>query len=114
MSEFIEASCQAGIVAIEGLYPVAADVLSEGVGPSDGLAFIKDGQVYYITSNATDLKTTIEKLVSIVTELSTALSLIDAKPTGGAGSSSTPVAAANVVNLGLIQAQLATLQETLK
>jgi len=114
MSEVIEASCIAGVVAIEGTYPVAANIISEGVGQSDGLAFIREGQVYYLTSNATDLKTAIEKLVGIVTQLTTALTAIDAKPTGGSGSLSTPVATANVVSLGLIQAELAILQETLK
>lgn len=115
MAEVTEASCSGGNVTLEGSYPEPdAEILSEGVGNSDGLAVISNGKIYYLTSNATDLKETIDKLINSITELTTALTAIDAKPTGGSGSSSTPVAAANVVSLTAISTELTALKEALK
>jgi hypothetical protein len=114
MNRVIEASCSASIVQADGVPVPGATILSEGIGQSEGIAIIQGDKVYYVNSSAADLKTTIEKLVDVLTQLTGALTAIDAKPTGGAGSAVVPVAAANVVSLTAISAQLTLLAGMLK
>ncbi len=111
MSKVLDAACAAGVVTIDGL-PVAATILSEGVAPSEGVAILQGEAVTYIANTAPDLKTTIGKLADAITQLTTALAAIDAKPAGALPPA--PVAAAPIIALGLIQAELTILQETLK
>jgi hypothetical protein len=110
----LDATCQAGVVTSSGVPVAGAQILSEGVGPSTGILLLDEDKFYYIPKTSPDLKTTIEKLISILTELTTSLTLIDAKPTGGVASAVTPVAALNIVNLTAISAELTALSGVLK
>lgn len=114
MTKMLEATCVGGVVTAGGVPVAAADILSQGVQASVGVLLLEEDTAKYLTSNATDIKTTLEKIIALLTDLTAALTLIDAKPTGGAGSAVTPVAAANIVNLTALSAQLAILKEALK
>ena len=89
-------------------------ILSEGNKESQGVLIISEGLVKYLTSNATDIKETLEKVSEALLELSTALTTLDAKPTGGTGSASVPTVVASVTKLNQLKAQLDTLKDTLK
>ncbi len=114
MSKALTANCAAGVVLVGGLPLPGATVLSEGVGPSDGVAILDGASSYYVAKISPDLKTTLDKLISVLTELTTVLPLIDAKPTGGTGSATTPVTVSSVANLTAISVQLTALKETLR
>lgn len=104
MSKALPASCVAGAVtAGTPALPVTATVLSEGVAASEGLVLIDEDVAYYFPKTSGDLKTTLEQVVAALTQTKTALdkvvlslTAIDAKPTGGTGSASTPVATSNI------------------
>ncbi len=114
MSKILDATCVAGLVTAS-LFPVAeATILSEGVGPSLGLLIMDEDKATYVTSNASDLKSTLEKIASALGDIVTALTAIDAKPTGGTGSAPVPVAAASIIQLTTIQGELTALKEILK
>jgi hypothetical protein len=114
MTKSVAATCTAGVVTIDSMPVPGAVILSAGVGSSSGTAFIDGDKVYYVANTTPDLKTLLEKVISLLTELTTVLTLIDAKPTGGVGSATTPVAAAAVVNLTALSVQLTTLNGILK
>lgn len=114
MLKALDASCVAGVVTVSGVPVSGAVILSEGAGSSTGVAYIDADKVYYVAKTTPDVATVIQKIIALLTELTTALTAIDAKPTGGSGSASTPAAAANVVNLTAISAQLNTLGSMLK
>lgn len=120
MSKVIDASCTSGVVTADNVPVDVADILSEGVGASSGILVQDENRAYYIAKTSEDLVATIEKLVDTIgqivtalTEATTAFTAIDAKPTGGTGSSSTPVAAANVVNITTAVTQLQALSTEL-
>jgi hypothetical protein len=74
MSKVLPASCVGGIVTAE-LFPVAsAEVLSDGSGPSTGFLVLDEEEAFYVTSNASDLKTTLEKVISALNDAASALS----------------------------------------
>lgn len=114
MPKVIEATCVAGIVTAGGAPLVGAVILSQGVGPSTGIAIIDQEKIYYVAKTTPDVKSVLEKLISTITELTTVLTLIDAKPTGGVASAVTPVAVASVINLTAINVQLTALNGILK
>lgn len=112
MSKVLEATCVAGVVTSE-LVPVpAADILSEGIGPSEGILILDEDNATYVTSNASDIKSALDSIASALTQIATALTLIDAKPMGVLPP--VPAATANVVAITAIQAQLSALKEILK
>lgn len=115
MSKILEASCNAsGIVTCEGFQIDGVTVLSEGKQDSTGVLIVDGLKTYYITSNASDLVTTLDKISLALTQIATALNAIDAKPTGGTGSASTPVAAGNVTQINTIKSEVDTLKGALK
>ncbi len=120
MSKMLEASCVAGVVTAGGFPVPAADILSEGVGSSTGVLILDEDEAKYIAKTSPDLKTTLTKLISILTDLTTALTSIDTKvlvTTCGAGPGSTialPLAASNIASITATQAELSVLKEMLK
>ncbi len=113
MSKALAATCTAGVVLVDGLPLPGATILSEGVGPSGGVAILDETSAFYVAKTSPDLKTTLDKLISILTELTTVLPLIDAKPTGGVGSAPTPVTVSSVANLTAISLELTALKEVM-
>lgn len=70
MSKIIDATCSAaGIVTAEGVPIPTAQVLSEGKQTSSGLLFIDGDKARYMPSSASDIKSLITKLVTILTGL---------------------------------------------
>lgn len=78
MSRVLEATCEAGVVTVEGLVLEDAVILSEGVASSEGIVIIQGGAAYYVASRALDLKEVIESLVEIITQIATIASGLDA------------------------------------
>lgn len=87
MSKILSATCDAqGKVTADGVEVVGAIVLSEGKQASSGVAVMDGTTVWYLTSSATDVKTTIEKLITILTDSAAALTEIGSALTAiGAG-----------------------------
>ena len=77
MSKILDATCSPlGVVTSESTPVVSAQVLSEGKQISTGLLFIEGDKARYLTSNATDIKTSLEKTVDALEDICTALSQI--------------------------------------
>jgi len=77
MSKILDATCDADgkVTADEALVPEAT-VLSEGKQASSGILLIDEDRARYFPSSATDIKTTIEKSITALTDLSAALTEI--------------------------------------
>jgi hypothetical protein len=120
MSKMLEATCSAGVVTSEGVPVTVAEILSEGVGASEGVLFLDEDTAKYIAKTSPDLKTALTRIVSILSELTVALSLIDSKvqattcPAGPGTTVALAVATANISQITSIQAQLSTLKESLR
>lgn len=113
MSKMLEATCVGGVVTAGGFPVVAADVLSEGVGPSQGVLILDEENAKYLTSSAPDLKTTLDQVASTLSTIATALTSIGAMMTGPT-TAPPPTLAADVALIQATVAQLQTLKETLR
>lgn len=77
MSKILDATCSAtGVVTAEGSTVESAEVLSEGNQASSGLLLMEGNKARYLTSSATDIKETIEKLIQVLDDLGPALTQI--------------------------------------
>lgn len=112
MSKVIEATCQANVVTVDG-QPVDATILSKGLGSSSGIAVLDKDSVTYVTSNATDLETTIDNLNQSLTKLITIVTAIGAGMTGPT-TTPPPTLAADLAEITAIVATLTTLKGQLK
>ncbi len=112
MSRLLSATCVGGVVKVGDLPVPGAVILSEGVASSTGFLVIEKDGKYYVAKTSPDLKTTLEKVASALTQIATALTVLDGKPLGALPPS--PAAAASIAQITSIQAELATLQEALK
>jgi len=112
MSKILEATCLAGIVKWEGS-PVEAEILSEGEGSSEGVLLLEKEKAYYLTSNASDLKTTLEKVIDALTKVTETLTAIGGNMTGPT-TAPPPTLATNVVAINLLVTELTTLKGALK
>jgi hypothetical protein len=112
VSKTLNASCAAGVVTVEGK-PIEAEILSEGVGSSEGAIILDKEKAFYIASNATDLKTTLEKISDALTKVGETLTAIGAGMTGPT-TAPPPTLAANVTEINLIVVELTTLKDALK
>lgn len=113
MTKALNATCLNGVVKVGTLVIDGAEIFSDGVGNSEGVLFIDNGKFYYFPSTTSDLKTTIEKLISALNKIGTTLTSIGAGMTG-ATTSPPPTLAADVLFLTGIATDLTTLKETLK
>lgn len=113
MSKILEATCENGQVTAEGAQVPGATVLSEGVGASEGALLMEGDKKLYVTSNATDLKTTIEKVIAAINKIGTTLTAIGA---GMTGPTTAPpgTLGADVAELTQIATELETLKGQLK
>jgi len=115
MSRVLEANIDdTGKVFVDGVEVTGVEILNAGKQASEGVLFITNGRVIYMATNTTDLVTTLDKLSLAITELTTALTVIDAKPVNGTGSAPAPGAAGNIANLTAIKAELDLLKGALK
>jgi hypothetical protein len=113
MSKMIEATCVSGLVTAESVPVPSADILSQGVGSSSGILILDEDDAKYITSNATDIKTTIEKVNSALSEIASALTAIAAQMLGPA-TAPPPTLPASVIAINLKVTELTALKEMLK
>lgn len=115
MSKVLDAICEAGgIVKAEGFEVTSATVLSEGNQDSDGILIIDQEKSWYFPSSATDIKTTLDKISLALTQIASALTALDAKPTGGSGSAVVPSVVANVSQINVLKTEIDTLKGALK
>lgn len=128
MSKILEATCSAsGMVSAEGVTVPAAEVMSEGTQASEGLLFMEGDVSKYLPSSASDVKTTIEKTIQVLTDLNAALteiaSCLTAIGTGMTGPTTAPPGSlptsvititSKVTALNATKAQLNTLKGALK
>lgn len=118
MSKVLRATCENSIVTCEGVPVPAARILSEGIGASVGVAVIEDDRVDYIPKTSPDLKLTIEKLITALNNVSSALTLIDNRvyvlASGSPDTFGPPVATATIVSLSTAISDLTTFKEVLK
>lgn len=127
MSKTLPASCASKVVTVEGVAVPLAEVFSEGNGDSSGVAIIDGDKVFYVTSNASDIKATIEKVVEACEKINSAVTkvgeILTSIGSGMAGSGTAPpptlstdVAAVNSTlgELSAIAGQLESMKEVLK
>lgn len=128
MPRILDATCDAdGVVKIGDIEVPEAVVLSEGAQESTGVLIIDGELKIYMPSSASDIKTTIEKAMSIIEKTADALTKIGTTftsiGTGMTGSTTSPpptlatdVAAINtkVTELNTIKSELNTLKGALK
>lgn len=113
MTRVLAATCENSEVKISGLTVQEAEILSEGIGQSTGCVIISKDKVFYITSNATDLKDSITKVVEAITKISSILTSIGAGMTGPT-TAPPPTLATDVLELNGIGSELTTISEALK
>jgi hypothetical protein len=114
MAKALQGSCIGGVVSVGSLPVPGTKILSEGVGPSDGLVVIDNEECTYVPKTSGDLKTTLDKITQALGQVISALTTIDAKPVGGTGSAPAPGAATNIAQLTSLQAELSALKGMLK
>lgn len=128
MSKLLEATCDAsGVVTAEGVTVPAAEVLSEGKQASAGLLLLEGDKAIYLPSSATDIKTTIEKLITVidkvsdaVTKTSTMFTAVYSGMTGpttappGTGPTDVVALTGYVTELAAVKTELNTLKGALK
>lgn len=85
MSKILNANCAAGVVVAGEPVPgpvASAVILSKGVGPSSGVLAMDEDKATYITSNASDIESTLGVLATVLTDIATCLTSIGAGMTG--------------------------------
>lgn len=112
MSKILQATCKTKSVKWEGA-PVEAEILSEGNGESTGVLLLEKDKAFYLTSNATDLKLTLEKLIDALTKVTETLTAIGSGMTGPT-TAPPPTLATNVTAINAIVTELTTLKGNLK
>lgn len=84
MAKILEASCSAvGVVTCMGVVIDNAVVLSLGTKASTGVLIIDEDDVFYVTSNATDIKSTIESVAGLVTQIIAILTALNTAAVAG-------------------------------
>lgn len=113
MSKVLPAECTANVVTVEGVPIPSAVVLSEGIAPSEGVLILDRGNAWYVASNATDLKTGLEKVSSVLNTIATTLTSIGAGMTGPT-TAPPPTLPANVTAITVKATELQALSGNLK
>lgn len=113
MSKILSASCVAGVVTSQGVPVTEAVVLSEGVGSSSGALLLEEDKAFYITSNASDIKQTLNKVVAALNKIGETLTAIGAGMTGPS-TAPPPTLATNVAEITQLAIQLTQLENGLK
>ena len=114
MSKVLSATANAtGKVTADGFEIVGAIVLSQGKQASSGVAVMDGESVWYLTSSATDVKTTIEKLAALITKVGVMFTSIGAGMTGPT-TAPPPTLVTDVAELNQMVVELNQLKEALK
>lgn len=113
MSKALSATCSNGEVTCEGVVIEDAEILSEGVGESEGVLLLEEGKQTYIAKTSPDLKTTLEKVIAALNHVVTGLNAAGAALDGLSGGAGTPVTAA-ATQVTTVVTEITTLKEGLK
>ena len=114
MSKILTATANAaGIVTADGVPVVGALILSEGKQASEGVAVMDGEKVWYLTSSATDIKTTIEKVNDAITKIATLFTTMGASMTGPT-TAPPPTLATDVAAINAVVTELNVLKGALK
>ena len=127
MSKILDATCQANVVTSEGIVIPGVTVLSKGVASSSGLLILDEEKATYLTSNATDIESTLTKIASILDSVKAGLEKIaltftsigsgmTGPTTAPPGTLATDVALINAraTELGVLKTEINTLKGNLK
>lgn len=112
MSKILSATCVNNEVTIEG-QKVESTILSQGKAQSSGKALIEGSEVTYVTSNASDVAQTIEKVCEMIDAIALILTSIGS---GMTGPETAPpgTLATDVAQLQLKSTELLALKDNLK
>lgn len=113
MSKVIDATCEGGSVTADGVEVEGAQILSKGLGESQGLLLIGGSRSIYVTSSATDLESTIESLSDSLGKIVNILTAIGAGMTGPT-TAPPPTLGADLAEITAIVTELETLKGALK
>lgn len=113
MSKILEASCVANVVTCEELPITTAEILSEGVGESEGVLLMQGDKQYYIAKTSPDLKATIDSLNDLITKIIVVFTSIGAGMTGPT-TAPPPTLATDLADLTQINVELTALKSMLK
>jgi len=99
MARVLSATCVNGVVTSDGVQiPSGVQILSEGVASSSGYLIIDQDRLYYVSKTSPDLKDVITQLNSIVQQIQTIFTAIDAVTTTP-GSSAALITALNALRV---------------
>ena len=113
MPRVLNASCVAGVVTAGSLPVTEVAILSEGVSSSTGYLILDQDRKYYVAKTSPDLKTAINSLGSLLTNISTIMASIVAGM-AGSGTAPPPTFAADKVALDLAITQFQATKDLLK
>jgi hypothetical protein len=113
MSKAIEATCVGGVVTAAEVAVPDVNILSAGVGESEGLLILDETDATYITSNAEDIESAIDDIASALNTIASTLTAIAANMVG-AGTSPPPSLPSNVTEILSKVTSLNLLKESLK
>jgi len=108
MSSVLQATCEAGVVTVDGKEITPTLVLSEGVQSSQGVLIIDGDKSYYVAKTSLDLIAMIESLVEIITQVATVATTLD----GVTVSPGTATAA--ITQLNLLKTQFEATKDQLR
>lgn len=113
MAKVLEASCENGIVTLEGQQIEVDLLLSEGVAPSTGVLIIDGAKTYYVARTSPDLKSSLETITEAINSIADIFTAIGA---GMTGPTTAPpgTLAADVTELQALATELEDLGEALK
>lgn len=115
MSKFFKATCDAsGKVFVEGYQIPEALLLSAGKAESQGTLFVDGELAVYLPIVFTDLETTLDKISQSLAQIASALTTVDAKPTGGTGSATVATVTSQVAQINTLKSELDALKGALK
>jgi hypothetical protein len=77
LSRVFDATCVGNILTVEGKPIIPKTILSEGVKASTGVGLLQGDKMYYLTSNATDIKDLITNIGTLVDQIVLALQALD-------------------------------------
>lgn len=107
MTKILDAECSAGVVQVDG-FVVEADLVTDGIGDSEGFVLLDGETVKYVASNVDDLKEIIDAVAAIVDQLIVVTTSLDAV-TISPGSAS-----AGIALLTPLKLQMVALKEVLR
>lgn len=113
MPKAFAATCLANVVTCKGVPVSGVVILSEGVAQSSGFLILDEDKTYYVAKTSPDLKTTIQKLVSITNKV-TALFTSVGSGMHGSTTAVPPTLASDVAAIADESAILQTLSESMK